>query len=202
MHFLFLILLLIQVSCSFWFHGRQNCGAFVGGPISWPKALWLYHAIFSWFLVPLVYLSLSDVHWSLKLIIGLHCLSWWIRGLTELFMIYKFYNWSPRYGISHDVFHGLLLLCGMVATAKLWPESLANWMAFVYVAVTIVMLGFEISFAALFLGVRGHDDHKIYYAADEPKWRFINWLTKMGLVVGLGHSIPQAVIALLFLGSQ
>lgn len=195
----FLVLLLIQLGCSFWFHKRQNCGAFVGGPISWPKSIWLYHAIFSWFLVPLVFLLLADLHPSLKWVIGLHALSWWVRGILELFMIYKYFNWSPRYGISHDVVHGFLLLIGMVVTAKLWPESLVNWMAFVYIAITLVMLCFEVSFAALFLNVRGHEDHLIYYAANEPKWRFINWLTKIGITIGVGHSLIQAVIGLLFL---
>jgi hypothetical protein len=194
MRAVFLLLLIIQLLCSVWFHRRQNKGAFVGGPISWPKALWLYHAIFSWFLVPLVYLATPGLHPVLQLLLVLHCTSWWLRGITELFMIYKFYNWSPRYGISHDVVHGSLLFVGMIATVKLWPESFINWMAFIYLAVTCVMLCFEVSFAALFLNVRGGCDHKIYYAADEPKWRFINWLTKMALFVGLSHSVIQAVL--------
>jgi len=198
MAFLFPLLLVIQIACSVWFHYKQNKGAFVGGPISWPKALWLYHAIFSWFLVPLVYLSFPDLHISLKIVIGSHALIWWIRGLTELVMIYKLYNWSPRYGITHDAVHAILLLAGTMATVKMWPESLLNWMAFAYCGVTILMLGFEMAFAALFLDVRGHEDHKIYYAADEPKWRFINWITKVGLSFGLTHAVIQAILALVW----
>lgn len=195
MKFLFLFLLVIQLCCSVWFYYKQNRGDFVGGPISWPKALWLYHAIFSWFLVPLVYLSFPDLHISLKTIIGLHTLIWWIRGPLELVMIYKFYNWSPRYGITHDVVHVMLLFGGIIATCKLWPETALNWMGFSFAAMTVVMLCFETTFAALFLDVRGHEDHKIYYAADEPKWRFINWLTKVGLCFGLSHAILQALFA-------
>src|SRR5437868_5353629 len=165
MAILFPLFLLIQVSCSVWFYFKQNKGAFVGGPISWPKALWLYHAIFSWFLVPLAFLSFSDLHWSLKAVIGIHTLIWWIRGPLELVMIYKFFNWTPRYGITHDVIHALLLMAGTIGMAKLWPENPLNWMAFIYCAVTIIMLCFETSFAALFLDVRGDADSKIYYAA-------------------------------------
>ncbi|MEK2647119.1 hypothetical protein [Bdellovibrio sp. BCCA] len=199
MAFLFPVLLVVQFLCSIWFYYKQNKGAFVGGPISWPKAVWLYHAIFSWFLVPLVYLSLPDLHISLKILIGLHALIWWIRGPLELVMIYKFFNWTPRYGITHDVFHVILLFAGMVATAKLWPENMTNWMAFIYCAVTVLMLCFEISFAALFLDVRGNEDCRIYYAADEPKWKFINWLTKVGLAFGVGHAIIQAILAIAYL---
>lgn len=194
MAYLFSILLVVQLSCSVWFYFKQNKGAFVGGPISWPKALWLYHAIFSWFLFPLVYLTFPDLHISLKVIIGLHAVIWWIRGPLELVMIYKFFNWTPRYGITHDVVHAILLFGGLIGTAKMWPESLINWMGFLYCAVTVIMLCFETSFAALFLQVRGDKDHKIYYAADEPKWRFINFLTKVGLIFGLSFSFFQAVV--------
>jgi hypothetical protein len=193
---LFVLLLGLQIICSIWFYKKQNRGEFVGGPISWPKALWLYHAIFSWFLVPPVYLAIVDLHWSLRVVIGFHTLVWWIRGPLELVMIYRWYNWTPKYGITHDCIHAIALLVGMMATVKLWPENLANWMAFVYCGVTVVMLVFETSFAALFLDVRGHQDHKIYYAADEPKWRFINWITKVGLSIGLSHSVIQAVLGL------
>lgn len=198
MAYLFLALLIVQCSCSVMFYRKQNKGDLVGGPISWPKAFWLYHAIFSWFLVPLVYLAAPDLHISLKILIGLHTLVWWIRGPLELVMIYKLFNWTPKYGITHDVLHGFFLLVGTLGIAKLWPESLINWMGFTYCGVTVIMLCFETSFAALFLNVRGHDDHKIYYAADEPKWRFINWLTTMGLIVGMGHAFIQAGLALWF----
>ncbi len=196
MTFWFLILLVTQICCSVWFHAKQNQDKFTGGPISWPKALWLFHAIFSWYLVPIVYLFIPDLHIVLKSIIFIHTLVWWIRGPIELVMIYKTFNWSPRYGIAHDSLHLFFIFVATVVTCKMWEPSLINWLAFSYLCVTVIMTTFELWFAALFLQVRGHSDHKIYYAANEPKWRFINRLTTAALVIGLGHALLQAVLAL------
>ncbi len=185
--------------CSIWFYKRQNQGAFTGGAISWPKAFWLYHAVFSWYFVPLVYASHPEVDIVLKCILVGHTVIWWIRAPIELVMIYKTYNWSPRYGIVHDILHCFLLFVAILVSVKIWEPTLINAMAFAYLGVTVVMLCFETSFAALFLNVRGHEDHKIYYAADEPKWRFINRLTTVALLIGMGHAIVQAALAMLYL---
>jgi hypothetical protein len=198
MKYTFLVLLVFQLLASFWFYRKQNRGEIVGGDISIPKALWLYHAIFSWYFVPLIYLYQSELDTNLAVILGVHAFIWWLRAPIELAMIFKTYNWTPRYGITHDVLHGTCLLLATLFTTRLWPSTTLNWMAYSYLIVTFFMLCFETSFAALFLTVRGDKDHKIYYASDDPKWRFINWLTTIGVTIGLAHAATQAVMAICY----
>jgi hypothetical protein len=64
-------------------------------------------------------------------------------------------------------------------------------------AVVVIEIGFEITFAYLFLKERGDADHKTYYASDEPRWRRINAITKVGVSIGYGHFFIQAVLAML-----
>src|SRR4051812_35370059 len=103
-----LIILWPIVSCLFAlrFHARQNSNkGWTGGPISWPKAFWLAFTINQWFFVPIFFLLHPDLPQGLKVVYGFHLLSWWIRGPLELVMIYRWLNWTPYYGISHDLFH-------------------------------------------------------------------------------------------------
>ena len=195
MKFYFFILLIIQLLGSTWFYKKQNQGSFVGGAISIPKALWLFYAIFFWFFLPLIYLSHPALDGTLKVILALHTLIWWIRGPLELAMIYKWFNWSPRYGIIHDVLHAGVLFIALLGTVKIWPESPSNWMLFVFLGFTIISLLFEATFAALFLNIRGSADHKIYYADDSEKWRFVNFLTTVAVILGLFHLVVQASCA-------
>src|ERR1700722_2017584 len=108
-------ILLMEIIFAAAFYLRQNKFAkerAVGGPISIPKSLWLSGAIFFWFFYPLIYALDPSVSLAWKLVLGFHLLSWWIRGPLEVFMIYRWFNWSPRYGIRHDLSHILALALG------------------------------------------------------------------------------------------
>jgi hypothetical protein len=197
----FVVLLVLQITQSIWFHKRQNTKGWTGGPISWPKAFWLWHAIFSWYLVPLVWVFFPDLDSRLRTVLILHLVSWWIRGPIELLMIYKYFNWTPLYGITHDLVHILILVIGLIWALPQWNSgaSVTDLFVEVFVVITIIMTMFEISFAYLFLKVRGQKDHKIYYASDEPQWRFINRLTIIAVTLGLLHLVMQAAGVLLLL---
>ncbi len=175
------------------FFNKQNRGEWTGGPISVPKALWLAYTIHAWFFLPLLLLRWPTQS-ALNLTLWGHTLSWWSRGIIELSMIFKFYNWSPRYGITHDLLHvaGLTIgLVGFLTTTSLTTLSPQEVLVFAFLAVTIVMTVFEAAFAFLFRSIRGDADHKIYYADDNPKWRFVNRLTQTALVIGIGHLLAQ-----------
>lgn len=185
-----------------WFHRRQNegtrNGTIVGGAISAPKSLWLAYALGAWFFCPLIFL-LNGVSGAIQLVLLVHVGIWWLRGVLEHLMIHKWYNWSPIYGISHDLVHVVLLIwLGARALAEFqsaghsW-QSMEGW-ALIYVAATIFATFAEALFAKLFFTVRGGmKNHLIYFASDEPHFRTINRITTFVDVVVYAHLIAQAV---------
>jgi hypothetical protein len=164
---------LILIILSFVFKKRQNKGDIVGGDISTPKSLWLCFAIGAWFFYPFFYF-LTPLESSLFHILFFHLISIWVRGLLELVMIYKWYNWSPRYGIAHNTFHFL----GVFILSLFYYDKVASNFSFAtFIILVLVSFLFETLFAILFFKVRGEEKHKVYFASDDPKWRFINRLT-------------------------
>jgi hypothetical protein len=167
---------------AIWVFKKQNSSkAWTGGPISKPKSHWLAWTVFNWFFVPFFYLLHSELPHELTWFFVFHLLSWWARGPLELIMIYKWFNWTPYYGIAHDIFHFIVALILLLSMGKFPinaqdPFTLASYLfAFLILATTL----FEASFAYLFLKARSQQEEKenIYFASDDPKWIFINRVT-------------------------
>ncbi len=173
---------LLTFLLALWIFKKQNSSqAWTGGPISKPKSHWLAWTVFNWFFVPFFFLFNPDFPDELKWFFVFHLLSWWIRGPLELVMIYKWFNWTPYYGIGHDLFHFavaliLLMSFGHFPIDASDPFILVSYLfAFLIFATTL----FEASFAYLFLKARSEQEEKenIYFASDDPKWIFINRVT-------------------------
>lgn len=74
-----------------------------------------------------------------------HLISWWNRGPLELLMTYKWFNWSPRYGIAHALVHALFLVL-MIAVAFISSEINR-------ITTTVVILGYgHLFFQSIFVG--------------------------------------------------
>lgn len=186
------------------FYRRQNSPkAYTGGPISKPKALWLAHGIGSWFLFPLVFVFHPEVSEPLKIVLILHLISWWVRGPLELVMIYKWLNWTPVYGITHDIFHIMaVFLTASWALVTLGTVSFStpmNALTFSYIAAIIFSTVAEILFAALFIATRGQKDHLIYFADETLRYRLINRFTACVCAVVYAH-LAVLVVLLAFFG--
>ena len=178
------------------FYYKQNVKKAIGGEVSKPKALWLAYAIGSWFMVPFIFVF-SDMHPILMPIFLFHLASWWIRAPIELVMIYKTLNWSPVYGISHDLFHGAVILALYL---QMWPQTwVASFsnpmseMATLYIFITLFALVMEVTFAYLFRKTRGFATgaHLIYFASNDPIYKFINRLTLFTVIVVYAHFVVQ-----------
>lgn len=163
-----------------------------------PKSFWLAYTVSTWFFFPLIFVTHPDVDMGIKIILIFHLISWWIRGSLELVMIYKWFNWSPRYGISHDFFHlaGILTLLWKYGLPG--QVSLPSFLAAVFIAVTIFATMAELLFAYLFLQFRSKEeaDDNIYFASDDPKWIFINRVTLSVVCAVMGHLIWQSFYVL------
>src|SRR5262245_36539824 len=83
-------------------HG-QNAGGRIGGPISWPKLLWLTYTLAAWFVAAFFFWRSAQVAPARRRAYGWHLASFTARGLIELWLIYVAVAWIPPYGITHDV---------------------------------------------------------------------------------------------------
>ncbi|MDC1175117.1 hypothetical protein OAT67_06965 [Bacteriovoracaceae bacterium] len=172
---IFVIFPFLLIALSFYFKKRQNLQNQVGGAISLPKSFWLNYTIGSWFFIPIIFLFLN-VDQGIKYVFVFHLISWWLRGPLELVMIYKWFNWSPKYGITHDVFHFFIV---SILFYYFWPMEVTRptFLAILYLYGIIVSTFFETLFAILFFKIRGSEKKKIYFASDAPEWKTVNRIT-------------------------
>ncbi len=169
------------------FYLRQNAGGQIGGRMSLPKILWLGYALAAWFLLPLYFWRSPRLPAALRRVYGWHLASFGTRGVLELWLLYGVHAWIPPYGIGHDVFH-ILLLTGLAARTpgkETHPEAAGARRFLTSIRLALVA---EILFAGLFFlvvrdAVRGPEG--IWFASDEPIFRWINGLTWTAVLIGL-----------------
>lgn len=167
------------------FHRKQNSKtAWTGGQISWPKAFWLFYTVLTWFIYPFFFLFHPELPANYFWPFALHLFSWWVRGPLELLMIYKWLNWKPLYGISHDIFHLILIVSvalywGVFSTATNATAELAQW----FYGSLFLSTAAETYFVARFKDLRSEKEGRdnVYFASTDPKWKKVNVIT--GIVV-------------------
>lgn len=191
---------LIVTFMAWRFYLKQNGDqAWTGGSISWPKSFWLAYTTTTWFLFPMVLFFQPDFPEALKELFIFHLASWWIRGLLELVMIYKWYNWTPRYGICHDIFH--ILFCSFFlykAVQHFDLDNTVSLLAVVFSGMIIFATCAEILFAVMFLKFRSRQEasENIYFASNEPKWLLINRTTLTVVWIVMLHLVWQSFAVL------
>jgi hypothetical protein len=160
-------------------HG-QNVGGRIGGPISWPKLLWLTYTIAAWFVVAFALSRAPQVSAALRRVYTLHLVSFTARGVAELYLIYVAVSWIPPYGIAHDLFAiGLITWAGRAAGPA---QTAADRVASRFLTSIRLTLCCEIVFAWLFH--RAADSRAgVYFASDDPHWLVINHLTTAVVLV-------------------
>jgi hypothetical protein len=180
------------------FRAKQNAEHAKGGRISNPKVLWLFFAIWFWFIECAVLSFEPALPWPYRVILGVHATSMWVRGVIELFMLHVTKNWRPPIGITHDAvciatvlglgawFGGRMLELGAWG---LWAPAL--------VVMLVVSLIVELLYAWLFFhAVEGKTtgDDGIWFADPESeRFRRINRIT-------FACNTPQVVFQVALLG--
>ena len=76
----------------------------VGGAMAFPKALWLADALVLWIVLPLAIVSDTRVANGVRRAFLILLVLMLLRGTLEAWMLYVTLNWSPWYGIAHDLF--------------------------------------------------------------------------------------------------
>ena len=179
-------------------HRKQNSRtAWTGGPISWPKSLWLAYTVSTWFFFPILLFPLTASPSILFWAVVFHLGSWWARGPLELVMIYRWMNWTPIYGISHDLFHllGLAVFMGLQISSGMDQLAGSEFIVAAFLGITCFAVTMEALFAYLFLKTRSKEEAEgdVYFASDDPKWRFINRVTKFTVTVVISHLLLQSL---------
>ena len=111
-----LLALAVATAC---FYVAQNHFGFIGGQIAFSKAAWLAIAIMFWLILPGLICADAQVAPAIRGPYALLLILMGVRAVLELPMMYWLNNWSPLYGIAHDVLcMSVLLWSALVLTAK------------------------------------------------------------------------------------
>jgi hypothetical protein len=175
-----LVVLAVLFAAALLFRHGQNVAGRIGGPISWPKLLWLTYTLAAWFVVAFFFWRSDQVAPARRRAYGWHLASFTVRGLVELWLIYVAVAWIPPYGIGHDLFD--IALITVMARGAGEPRGAADRAAAHFLTSIRLALCCEIVFAWLFHQAADARTG-VYFAADDPYWAFINRLTTVVVVV-------------------
>lgn len=92
------------------YYKRQNSTHKMGGSISIPKTIWLFLALYQYFVLVLVFLF--SYHGEFIMIIGVLGVLFYLRALFQGIIMYWTKRWKPLYGIiANAILSGWILWC-------------------------------------------------------------------------------------------
>lgn len=191
---------LVAIVMGLRFRAKQNAGHGArGGKISNPKVLWLFFAIWFWFVECAVLAFEPSLPSSYRLIVGAHALSMWLRGAAEMFMLHVTKNWRPPIGIGHDaICIATIIGIAVWSGSELTTVGAWSWWAPALVLMLVFSLVVELLYAALFFkAVEGKTtgDDGIWFAdAESERFKRINRIT-------FACNTPQVLFQLGLLGA-
>ena len=168
--------LLALAAATACFYLAQNRLGIIGGQIAFSKAAWLGIAVLFWLILPALICLDTRVAPAIRRPYALLLLLMSLRAVLEPPMLYWLKNWSPLYGIAHDVLcMGVLLWSALVLIARNGrePDPRARLLV-CHMWVSGLLFLAEIYFA-WFMWM--HFDTKggaaIYYVPDDPKFAVV-----------------------------
>lgn len=147
------------------FYFIQNTAQLTGGNIALPKLIWLAYAILFWFCLPFLFLTDKRLNSLWKTFFSIFLINMLLRAAIELFMMYITSNWSPYYGIAHDVFT-IILLCTLLF---MYRDKLQRNIYFEYTITILLMFVIEIGFVFYMLANVIGDGAVVYFVPDAEK---------------------------------
>jgi hypothetical protein len=165
----------------------QNTYRPVGGDISWAKLFWLMYAVLFWFVLPLLLVADPRLGRAWRRPFAVLAALMLVRGVIEFWMLYVALNWSPWYGIGHDV------VCMTALAALAWPlrahlTSSLERTVFVHLIVTTAIFLPEMYFAWY---MQAHftttGESAIYFVPDDPRYSDVLTVTTTVVVFLLAY---------------
>ncbi|RPI45255.1 MAG: hypothetical protein EHM59_10655 [Betaproteobacteria bacterium] len=171
---------------SGFFYGTQNATARIGGPIAPQKAMWLVYAIALWGVIPLAISLDARAAVLLRRAFGALFVLMLVRAPVELWMLYQSRNWSPWYGIAHDLTCAgvLALFLLQAARTRAWRFFPNGWLA-AHLAVTTAAFTAEIYFA--------HYMTRHFVTAGDAAIYFVPAEARHGDVLGVTTAVVAAL---------
>lgn len=169
------------------FGWRQNRGGVVGGPISLPKVLWLNLTLTVFFGIPAVLWLDAWLSAGVRALWGWLLLSFVLRAVVELYLIYVTIGWKCVYGISHDLAQLILALAlaadgpaaGPGAGAPPPGDARARAFLWLYCAVLVVEAGMARAFSRL-----ADPKNGVYFASYDERFQRVNRASWAASVAG------------------
>lgn len=155
-----------------WFWFRQSQPGAAGGAIAWPKAAWLFYAIFAWFLLPVLLARDRRETPQARRIYRLFFVNMAARGGIEVAMMYFWRNWHPYYGAAHDV--------ASIALLAWLARDVRRGLYLTHAGVTAGMLAAETSFA-LYFAAHFHTQgaQALFFVPDQERYSTILMATSL-----------------------
>ncbi len=171
------------------FHYNQNILRKKGGPIGFPKLYWLSWTIFIWFLLPVPLFLWQEMPMGLWAPYMFIALSFWIRGIIEMYMLYVAHNWIPPYGMTHDL---VTFFCALFFCFKYDSWSM-EIVPLLFISTILISLLVETYYAFAFYqimkGKTTGEDGEWFAHWGDPKYTRIliitsigNWLLTLGVL--------------------
>jgi hypothetical protein len=165
------------------FYTRQRSGEQIGGSIAPAKALWLFYAMYVWFILTPIIAFEPKLSSAISTCLLSFAGFMWVRAFVELFMMYVSKNWKPPYGIAHNI-TSFVLLAGLSFTTGAWSSAqtpLDHW-ALGLITVLLLCMVLETIYATVFHKVIGDhttgDDAVWFAPANSPHYQRIVSMTK------------------------
>lgn len=165
------------------FYFIQNTAQLAGGSIALPKLIWLAYAILFWFCLPLLFITDKRLTSKWKIFFIIFLINMLLRAVIELLMMYITSNWSPYYGIGHDVFT-IFLLSTLLFINR---DKIQRDILFGYTITILLMFVIEIGFVFYMLANVVGDDAVVYFVPDAGKHTSILSITWLVVVMLTGY---------------
>lgn len=184
-------LLAVMAAGGIAFFLTQNGSGRIGGEMAPQKMLWLFYAIVLWLVLPGAVVfdrrASPPIRAAYCALFALMVL----RAIAEGWMLYVSRNWSPWYGIGHDV---VCMVVGLVAAVSVARSagirrSVDRWL---YANLVVTLLAFvpEIHFAHYMVGnFNTAGEAAIYFVPDDARHREVLGMTS-ALVTFLTLYLP------------
>ena len=160
----------------------QNRGGLVGGPISIPKMLWLTYTLLTFVVVPACLWRNRALSREIRMLFGVAFISFAIRGIIELYILYWTRNWQCIYGILHDLLTFALVVALGLRLPRDRTDKDQRALGFVWILLPSLLVECFMAWQFSKLASPGAGT---YFASDDPHFQFVNNASWAAVVIGL-----------------
>lgn len=175
------VLIIAMAVISYAYHRHQNKAQTIGGKISTAKSFWLGYALYHYFIYPVFfYFLIADA--CLKNLLLCVCFWFYLRMFLQGLMMFVFQNWTPKFGIAHNILSVFLLATALLIIGLENYKSFSTEVVIVSIFLfnLILISAVDTLYADRFsqiVGEKTKGKQAIWYAAETKEFEKINSMT-------------------------